>query len=262
MKHFIFCSFLSLILTTIGSNGLAQHLLNGAKVWEYEDGSIAVRFQGSDRFYTPAEQNLPPTPPMNPACVRQQLQAQISPNPYLETVTIIPGHTAGGANYTVDLSKYFSIRAIQIRVTRGSVQIYSAVIVDKLSTSTNVSSLTSLRLCQDQGLTSSITESRLSKLILKAEGYGPDSAISVNIQYSNATCGGCNSYGCYLQGGGCNSYGCFDSGNSCNSYGCSLAGGGCNSYGCWYAGGACNSYGCQKEAPLDAGKVSAKPVCE
>lgn len=75
------------------------------------------------------------------------------------------------------------------------------------------------------------------------------------------SCGGCNTFGCYVQNGGCNTFGCYDVGGGCNTFGCYTPNGGCNTFGCWYAGGSCNTFGCQREASKDAGRMSTRPTC-
>lgn len=259
LKIFVFAAVM-----TLGLQTQAQRLLPGAQVWSYEDGSIAVRFRGQDKFYIPADQ-APVTPPQRPidaACANRPSQQDIIESPYLENVTIQPDRAAGGTTYSVDLSKFANIKDIQVRVLRGSVQIYSAQLTNKFNFSRPVTQLTALRLCQDQGLTASVNGANLSSLNLKIESYSADTVVSVNIQYENAKCGGCNVHGCWVEGGGCNVHGCSIVGGGCNVHGCWIEGGGCNVHGCWTSGGSCNVHGCLSSADRDLGRASNRPSCE
>lgn len=266
MQFFTVIFFSCLGIFAAHESALAQQQLRGAAVWQYDDSSIAVLYQGDTRYFTPSEHcsGNNNAPPPGPGCTNAPPSPQISQDPYLFTTTYPLSRQAGGQVYSIDLSGVDIVKKVQIRVLRGAAQIHSASYTKNFAASPiHLSSLIANRLCIGQGLTANIGTSGLNQLNIRAEGFlTNDSAIEVNIQYAKARCGGCNSYGCWIEGGGCNSYGCYTPGSQCNSYGCSVAGGGCNSYGCWYPGGSCNSYGCQKEAPNNAGRASTRPACE
>lgn len=262
-----------LVLATLSLSSAAQHhrtdqpiRLRGAVVWEYDDQSILVRYNNEDRLYYPVDQGDPGPGPVPPGrCPSRVEEPPLSRDSQLHREQINPSRTAGGTEYTIDLTRFHLAKKVQIRVLRGAVQIHGAELVKKYEGYIGMPELTVNRLCEGQAITVALNSAALTltSLNLRLEGYHQnDVAVEILVQYDNAKCGGCNSYGCWIAGAGCNSYGCWTPGGNCNSYGCFVAGGGCNSYGCWYPGGSCNSYGCQKEARDDAGEMPSKPVCE
>ena len=258
-------SFLCTLI--IATNSWAQVQLWGATVWQYDDGSIAVQHQGQNRYYYPADQNGPPRPPSSQCSTRAD-EPPLSSDRYLSRSNFTVTKLLGGSNYTVDLSSFHLIKKIQLRVLSGVVKVYQAEVVNKYGSRSSLSTLTSSQqMCEGAAATFAVNSKpgdlqRLELRLDNADLRDTTAAVEVSIQYSNATCGGCNTYGCWISGAGCNTYGCWVPGGDCNTYGCSVPGGGCNTYGCWYPGGSCNTYGCQKQANSDAGEMSKAPRCE
>lgn len=261
----LFFSFLCTLIIT--SSSWAQVQLWGASVWQYPDGSIAVQHQGQNRYYYPIDSNGPSRPP-GPQCTAIADEPPLSSDKYLSRSNFTVTKLIGGSTYSVDLSQFHLIKKIQLRVLRGIVKIDQAETVNKYGNRTSLSKLTSsLQMCEGAAATSTLNsrsgDLQTLELRLNNSDIRDSSAVvEVSIQYSNATCGGCNTYGCWITGGGCNTYGCWVPDGGYNTYGSWVPGGGCNTYGCWYPGGSCNTNGCQKEANSHAGAMPDNPSCE
>ena len=200
-------------------------------------------------------------------CANRPSALPLPANDHVRRQIVTVKKVIGGQYLDIDLSRYFSAKKVQIRVLDGAIKINSAEIVDIYNKRISANSLIVSNLCEEQGVTTSVTTStKAEKLVLRIEAekeIPQDTAsIEVSIQYDNAKCAGCNFHGCYVKGGGCNFHGCYEPGGGCNFHGCYVKGGGCNFHGCWYPGGSCDFNGCHKKAPKNAGEFSKNPTCE
>lgn len=262
-----------LISLAVAPWAFSQTLWPNAEVYGYPDGHISVYYNGQWQDFYSYNGGIRPQPPPPP---RGERCYGVSDYP----LTQEPGHVdlsgvrtvnsnSGAVTFRTDLSLGYYPRKIQLRGFGGSVKIISMAVLTKRGNRYAMPSIpVGQNLCNGDAVTSEFPSNiqqegpKYVEYTLKSTGRTAGSfETSVLYESQAQRCGGCNTFGCYLEGGGCNTFGCYNVGGGCNTFGCYTPGGGCNTFGCWYAGGSCNTFGCQNEASKDAGRMPTRPAC-